>query len=137
MKKLVRISFALFAMGILAASCNKYPEGPALSIRTATHRVVNTWKPELVTVNNTDVTGSYSSVSYTETYDKDGNYSYNTSVGGGSGKWSFESNKTAVRRNGVSGQPTVDMEILRLKEKEFWFKFTDGGDVYEFHMIPN
>ena len=137
MKNLLKLTSALVLFSILFAACKKYPEGPALTVRTATHRVVNTWKAENVTMNSTDVTSAYANANYTETYDKDGNYSYNTSLGGGSGKWAFQNNKKEIKRNGVSGQSSVDMTILKLKEKEFWFKFTDNGDNYEFHMIPN
>jgi len=137
MKNLLKFTSGILLFSTLFVACKKYPEGPTLTVRTATHRVVNTWKPENVTMNSNDVTSAYANVSYTETYDKDGNYSYSTSLGGGSGKWAFQNDKKEIKRNGVSGQPTVDMTILKLKEKEFWFKFTDGGDVYEFHMIPN
>ena len=119
------------------ASCKKYSEGPSLSLRSRAERVANTWKMEQVIINGSDVTTTYTGMNYTETYDKGGAYSYNSSLGGGSGKWAFQENDTQIKRNGVSGQPTVDMTILRLKEKSFWYRFTDGKDTYEFHLVPN
>lgn len=83
------------------------------------------------------MTTAYTSLSYTETYDKEGVYSYNSTLGGGSGKWAFESNDAIIKRNGVSGQSTADLNILRLKEKSFWYTIQDGKDLYEFHLIPN
>ncbi len=121
----------------LITACKKYPDGPWISLETRTARVANVWKMEQVTLNGSDVTSTYKNINYTETYDKSGNYSYNSSVGNGSGKWAFENKDTQIKRNGVSGQSSEDLTILRLKEKSFWYKFTDGKDSYEFHLIPN
>lgn len=128
---------AMMIVLVIMSACNKYPEGPGLSIRSRAGRVANEWKMEKVMMNGVDVTSSFTNISYTETYDKDGNYSYASTVGSGSGKWAFQNNDTEIKRNGVSGQSTVDMTILRLKQKSFWYKFTDGGDTFEFHLIPN
>ena len=126
----------LVALSLFSA-CKKYPDGPRISFETRTARVSNVWKMEQVTVNGSDVTSTYTSINYTETYDKSGNYSYNSSFGGGSGKWAFENKDSQIKRNGVSGQSSYDITILRLKEKSFWYKFADGKDNYVFHLIPN
>lgn len=126
-----------FAIIALISSCKKYPEGPGLTIRTNTHRLVNVWKVEKVLLNNSDVTSSFTSINYTETYDKDGNYSFNSTIGNGSGRWVFENNDTQIKRNGVSNQSSATLTILRLKEKSFWYTMVDGSDTYEFHFIPN
>jgi hypothetical protein len=119
------------------ASCKKYPEGPSISLRSRTARVTNTWKMEMVMENGSDITSTLNNIHYTETYDKNGNYSYNSTAGSGSGRWMFENKETHIRRQAVSGQPTVDLIILRLKEKSFWYRYTDGNEVFEFHLIPN
>lgn len=126
---------ALALTGI--AGCKKYEEGPSLSLRSRTARVANTWKMEKVMYNSTDITGSLTSINYTETYDKDGNYSYSSNSSSGSGQWSFQNDDTEIKRNGVSSQSTETLKILKLKEKSFWYSYTDGNDVYEFHFIPN
>lgn len=126
----------LVALSLFSA-CKKYPDGPRISFETRTARVSNVWKMEQVTVNGSDVTSTYTSINYTETYDKSGNYSYNSSLGSGSGKWAFENKDSQIKRNGVSGQSSYDITILRLKEKSFWYKFADGKDNYVFHLIPN
>ena len=118
-------------------ACKKYPDGPGLSLASRTSRVVNTWKMENVILNGSDITSFYINSNYIETYDKNGNYSYSSTFGGGSGKWAFENKDSQIKRNGVSGQESQDMTILRLKEKSFWYMFIDGKDNYEFHLIPN
>ncbi len=129
------IAFALTVVSLLTA-CKKYPEGPALSLRSRAARVANTWKMEKVLFNNIDVTSAYTNISYIETYDKNGGYSYASNIGSGNGKWAFENKDTQIKRNGVSGQSSADMTILKLKEKSFWYKYDDGNDVMEFHLIP-
>ncbi len=135
MKKTIFIAL-LAITAISLDSCKKYPDGPSISFRSRAERVANTWKVESCTRNGSDVTSSFNNINYTETYTKDGNYSYNTSVGGGSGKWAFENSDKQIKRNGVSGQSSEDLTILKLKECQFWFSYVDGGDTYVFHMLP-
>ena len=135
--KAIKTLIVMLVFSSVFTSCKKYPNGPMISLETRTARVANVWKMETVTLNGSDVTSSYKNINYTETYDKKGNYSYTSSLGGGSGKWAFENKDTQIKRNGVSGQSSEDLTILKLKESSFWYKFTDGGDTYEFHLIPN
>jgi len=73
-KLVVLIAFAgLLTFGV--ESCKKYPEGPTISLRTRKERVANTWKVDNYKVYGTDLTSLFAD--YTETYTKDGNYSYN------------------------------------------------------------
>jgi hypothetical protein len=74
---------------------------------------------------------------YTETYTKNGNYSYTWHFFGGSGKWEFQNHDSEVRITGVSGQSSETLFILKLEEKEFWYYYMDGNDKKEFHMVPN
>lgn len=127
----------ILIIGTSLTGCKKYEDGPALSLRSKTARVANTWKVESYTINGFDNTSSLTSINYTETYDKDGNYSYNSSLGSGSGKWEFQSDKEQIKRSGVAGQSTETLFILRLKEKEFWYYFLDGNNRHEIHLAEN
>lgn len=128
----------LFALiSLIFTGCKKYEEGPAFSIRTKTERVANTWKLISYTLNGTDYTSSLNSINYTETYDKDGNYSYNSSIGTGTGRWEFQSDKEQIKRSGVSSQSTETLFILKLKENAFWYYYMDGNDRHEFHFEAN
>ena len=125
--------------GILLASsfpgCKKYEEGPAISFRSRAERVSNTWKVEKLLVNGADNTPQYTA--FTETYTKAGSYEYDLSGNKGSGKWEFAENDTQIKRSGVSGMSSYNLVILKLKESEFWYSYSDGNDTWEFHMIPN
>src|ERR1035437_7977486 len=134
-KKYILIGILVIVSSL--TSCKKYPDGPWISLETRTARVANTWKMEQIMLNGSDITSTLTSINYTETYDKSGNYSYSSTIGSGSGKWSFENKDTQIKRQGVSGQSSEDLTILRLEEKSFWYKYTDGKDNYEFHLIPN
>ncbi|HET7817959.1 MAG TPA: DUF5004 domain-containing protein [Bacteroidia bacterium] len=119
-------------------SCKKkYSDGPFFSFYSREARVANTWKMQLVTLNDVDITKNYTDINYTETYDKDASYSYNSTTITGKGKWEFESDYTLIKRSAVSGQSTQDLIILRLKQKSFWYKYADGKNNYEFHLIPD
>lgn len=129
-----KIFAIILIIGASLTSCKKYEEGPAFSLRSKTARVANTWKVESYTINGTDYTSTLTNINYTETYDKDGNYSYSSTTDAGSGKWEFQSDKEQIKRSGVSGQSTETLFILRLKEKEFWYYYMDGKDRHEIHL---
>jgi hypothetical protein len=114
-------------------SCKKYPDGPALSLRSRTARVANTWKVDNYKVNGTDYTSLVSG--YTETYTKDGNYSYSWGNVAGTGTWMFQNDDAEIRITGIANQSDVTLVILKLEEKEFWYYYMDGNDKKEFHMI--
>ena len=119
---------------VIFTGCKKYEDGPAFSLRSKTERVANTWVVESYTINGTDYTSTLTNINYTETYDKDGNYSYTSSVENGSGRWEFQSDKEQIKRSGVASQPTQTLYILRLKEREFWYYYLDGNVRHEVHL---
>jgi len=131
------ILYVSLIIGVLFSGCKKYGEGPSLSLRSKTARVANTWKVDSYTINGTDKTSALTGINYTETYDKDGNFSYNSSAGTGSGKWEFQSDKEQIKRSGVSGKSTETLFILRLKERKFWYYYLDGNDRHEIHLVEN
>lgn len=137
MKSNLKISLFLFVFaGFMLAgfeSCNKYPEGPAFSLRTRTQRVANTWKVENYKVNNDDYTSLVAD--YTETFSKDGNYSYSWGSFAGTGTWNFENKDAEIQLNGISNQSSHRLIILKLEEKTFWYYYMDGNDRKEFHLI--
>ncbi|MFZ5552995.1 MAG: hypothetical protein ACOZCO_07755 [Bacteroidota bacterium] len=132
--KTIHVIITMLIFSSILTSCGKYEEGPGFTIRTKTHRVAGTWKIQNLYFNGTEINSLVPS-DYTETYDKDGNYSYSSSGGSGSGRWEFQNDKAEIKRSGVSGQSTETLVILRLKEKEFWYYFMDGSDKYEYRMV--
>lgn len=124
----VSITFTTFE------SCKKYPDGPLISFHTRAERVANTWKVDNYKKNGTDYTSLLSG--YTETYTKNGNYSYSLGSISGAGVWAFQNNDKEIKLTGTSNQDNYTMVILKLEEKEFWYYYMDGTDKKEFHMIP-
>jgi hypothetical protein len=115
-------------------SCKKYPDGPLISFHSRTERVANTWKIDNYKKNGTDYTSLLSD--YTETYTKNGNYSYSFGMLSGAGLWAFQNNDKEIKLTGTTNQDSHTMVILKLEEKQFWYYYMDGTDKKEFHMIP-
>lgn len=116
-------------------SCKKYPEGPMFSIRSRTECVANTWKVDNYKINGNDFTSL--TTGYTETYSKDGNYSFSWGNLSGTGKWEFQNNDAEIRITGTSNKSSETLFILKLEEKQFWYYYMEGNDKKEFHMIEN
>jgi len=126
----------IILMGLMLVpgiQCKKYPDGPAFSLRSRTSRVANTWKVDNYKVNGDDFTSLVAD--YTETYSKDGNYSYSWGNFAGTGTWAFQNKDQEIRLTGITNQSSYTMVILKLEEKEFWYYYMDGNDRKEFHMI--
>jgi hypothetical protein len=114
-------------------SCSKYPDGPVISFRSRAERVANTWKIDNYKVNGDDYTSLLSG--YTETFSKDGAYSYSWGSISGTGNWAFQNKDEEIRLTGTSNQDSYTMVILKLEEKQFWYYYMDGNDKKEFHMV--
>lgn len=125
-------------IGLLAVgtqSCNKYEDGPFFSVRSRTERVANTWKIDNYKVNGNDYTSLMGG--YTETYSKDGNFSYAWGSLSGTGTWAFQNNDMEIKLVGINNTSSMTLFILKLEEKEFWYYYMDGNDKKEFHLIQN
>ncbi|HTL83141.1 MAG TPA: hypothetical protein VL651_15615 [Bacteroidia bacterium] len=133
--KLTLLLIMLIGVILTNQSCQKYSEGPFLSIHSRTERVANTWKIDNYSVNGNDYTSLMSG--YTETYSKDGNFSFSWGSIAGTGKWAFQNNDNEIRITGTSNTSSETLFILKLEEKEFWYYYMDGNDRKEFHMIQN
>lgn len=137
MKTKNKISFLfILAAGMMMTtveSCKKYPEGPVLSLHSRAERVANTWKVDNYKVNGDDYTSLVTG--YSETFSKEGAYSYSWGNVHGSGTWAFQNNEAEVRITGVDNQSSETLVILKLEEKQFWYYYMDGNDKKEFHMI--
>jgi hypothetical protein len=135
---------------LLITACKKYDDGPGLSLRSKKERVANTWTIDKYFLNGVDATHQLVISSYQETYSKSGelNRSYIDSDGDlitQAGTWEFNTKKEKLDISGVGSielteaNSTVSskyVEILRLKEKEFWYQYENGGATHEFHMVP-
>ncbi|MDO9000020.1 MAG: hypothetical protein Q7W45_09665 [Bacteroidota bacterium] len=134
--KFIAVTIILSALLIpTIQSCKKYPDGPTISLRSRAERVANTWKVENYKINGNDYTSLVSS--YTETYTKQGAYSYSWGILDGTGTWSFQNKDTEIKLNGSDGQASRKLTILKLEEKSFWYSYIEGNDKHELHLIGN
>ena len=79
--------FILLLVGTMAPflqGCNKYSDGPILSVVSRTERLANIWKVENYKIDGTDYTSIVTN--YTEIFSKSGAYSYDWGILGGSGR---------------------------------------------------
>jgi hypothetical protein len=121
----------LMLLGI--QSCNKYEDGPMISLSSRAERVANKWKVDNYKVNGTDYTSLVSG--YSETYTKEGAYSYQWGILSGTGTWAFQNNDAEIKITGVDNQSTVTLVIQKLEEKQLWYYIMDGNDKKEYHLI--
>ncbi len=137
MKTKIRTSLLvlLLAVTILPClqGCQKYPDGPFISFHTRTERVAQTWRVDNFSKNGNDNTSAYSN--YSETYTKQGSYSYSWGIFNGSGTWGFTNKDSDIELSGISNQANHTLIILKLEQNAFWYYYMDGNDRMEFHMV--
>lgn len=153
MKLLSKISLILLVIYCLSIlGCNKYPDGPVVSLRTKKHRLVGEWVVDYFAINGYDSTSYVKSLQYFGKYsffkteDSHGRcaFSYvpNTNDYEKIGYWEFTYNKRGVYIHqptlyppinfsiGPYGAEDVTWEIRRLKEDELWLQTNFGGKEY-------
>ena len=132
---------SVITLMVTMGGCKKYEEGPFISLRTKTERIANTWRVDEYFLNNTNQTSTIDTwmPNYTQTFTKEGTYSYHTNFFDGSGTWDFIDQKEKIRIvvSSSFGDDITDIYILKLKEKELWYYYLDGNDKHEFHLIPD
>lgn len=123
---------SLFAILFLATACEKYEEGPSLSLRSKKARVANEWKITYAYdyKDNVDVTSDYTGETWE--FSKDGQFSEkeNGEVDK-TGTWDFLNDKEEVAINFPAD--TKKYKILRLKENEMWLMDHEE----ELHLVTN
>jgi hypothetical protein len=127
--------FILLLVGTMVPfiqGCNKYSEGPILSVLSRTERLANIWKVENYKIDGTDYTSIVTN--YTEVFSKSGAYSYDWGILGGSGTWAFQNNDMEVKLTGDDNQTSRTLYILKLEEKALWYYYTDNDKRHEFHL---
>ncbi len=138
MKKKLKLSILSVLAGVFVLTvipgCNKYPEGPSLSLRTRKARLVNDWRIENYKFNDTDLTSLVTG--YSETFTKNDDYSYEWGLANGSGTWAFIEDYEKVKLTGSDDQSSRTLVILKLEEKALWYYYMDGNDRNEYHMVP-
>jgi hypothetical protein len=149
MKTKIQTLLAIVIMIVSLGSCSKYNEGGL--VKNADKRLKQSWRLDTYFLDGNDATGTLIIQNYQEEYkenedyvrsyiDKDGNQFSET------GTWAFDSDKENIRIMSVSSLElsdanstvsTSDYQIVKLKKKELWYSYENGGSLHEFHLIPN
>lgn len=118
------------------SSCGKYEDGPAISLRSRTKRLIGQWEMQNADIDGTNVTGFYT----TFNVGINDNGSYTESIGllgfpaqNRSGNWEFTSSYEAIQIS-YDDLSLSNVQITRLAYNELWvefptFSFTDGSEV--------
>ncbi len=113
--------FASLLVMTIVSSCGKYDDGPALSLRTKTARLVGDWTLD-------SYAGQTSAGSIKMSITKGGAVTTSTSFGTYTGTWKWASSKEEVIFSNTTGDVTA--KITRLANKELWYT-DDNGDLYK------
>lgn len=133
---------------LLMTACNKFDNGGL--VKNADKNLTRqTWKLDKYLRNGNDETSALVISNFEETWEDGGtlirNYVYDGNQVSESGSWELKPDTEQVKIDGVSSLQltnqtstvsTSDVEILRLKKKEFWYFFENGSDRHEFRFIP-
>lgn len=122
------------------ASCSKYEEGPAISLKTKKARITNTWKIEAAYRDGKLVTDEYDEYQLQMLDDGDAtlaviyasdDFFFEAST---DGTWEFNDSKEKLILDFEYDGADNEYQILRLKSKELWLREVGGED--ELHLIP-
>ncbi|HTL82927.1 MAG TPA: lipocalin family protein [Bacteroidia bacterium] len=129
MKKYFFVPFLILA---LFGSCKKYEDGPVFSIHTKTHRLTGSWGIHYVSEDGVDKTSDYQNArqGYLLVFTAEGDYTITYTINGifnysETGTWNFSRDKSTLILTKTSSNTATEWTILKLKNKEFWMKYTD------------
>jgi hypothetical protein len=122
-------------------SCNKYEDGPLVSLRSRNERVANNWRISKATENGNDVTSEFDRYDLSLTKENKASltaqytfltleYEYTTE-----GTWSFTDNDAKLKIDYDNNLADVTYIILKLQEKELWLR--EANSNLELHLVPN
>lgn len=137
MKKFMLMGvIALIGFAFTFSSCNKYADGPSVSLLTKKQRITGDWKISKYTVDGTDYTSTLQALfgaSFEWKIEKDGNYSETGNVNQ-TGTWAFGEDKddiTFTASSSSSSSSTTTYRILELKNKEIELQYTQSNGSIE------
>lgn len=122
----------------IMASCSKYEDGPAVSLRTKKERVSNSWVVEKAYENGDDVTDQYNQYDLYMTKDGDAELNaeytiFDTEFSVATdGTWEFTNNQENLSLDFEEDDYDAEYQILRLAEKELWLR--EKGEEVELHL---
>ena len=148
MKQLAVFILGLCGSLIFLEGCKKYPEGPAISLRSKKERVANTWKLDKLLSGGVDSTAYFTNYfnDYTVVLSRSGSYTISYTIMSfgvtETGDWSFSSDKEDLqitpKATSYGTVPSTSvLQIIKLYEKELWLRsFYGNGAAREYHFLP-
>ncbi len=138
--KTIKLFLPVVLILLVMSSCGKYEEGPGISVRTKTARVVNKWMVQEASISDSITTANYEGQTYE--FDRDETITIGLTILGFSisapGTWTFNSEKTNILTTysidimGFATTTTINWEILKLKEKEMKVRNIDTEEIIVF-----
>lgn len=125
---------ALAALALLAVGCNKYDDGPGVSLVPRTERVANTWVIDRATADGDNVTGDFDQYVLTLTSNGDATLDATYTLFGidistvTSGTWSFASDQEDLVMDFEDNLADGTYRIERLTQTELWLR-KQGDDL--------
>ena len=130
---------SLLSLGVIA--CEPYEEGPKVSLRTKTSRLVNSWDVEFVYENETDITSYFTD--WMINIKEDGRFTLTDLVDNvqtvQEGFWSFTENYEGLTL--IYTDPPVNPDrtlytIQRLKKDELWLWEETDSSIRDVRLVP-
>jgi hypothetical protein len=133
-----KLPISLAAITLFAVACDKYDDGPGISLVPRTERVANTWVIEKATSSGQDITSAYDR--YTLTLNSNGDATLDaeyTILGviisnSTDGNWSFANAQEDLVLDFGDDQADDTYRILRLTTTELWIRQVE--DELELHL---
>jgi len=137
----------LLALVLSFSSCEKFDEGGFVS--KADERIIGTWKLEKYLRNGSDETTTLYISNLQEVYQSGGTMirTFNekdSDLNTDDATYEFTSDQKELKISGVSSigdfssninsVSSSSLTIVKLYKNEFWYKYTNGSDVHEFHF---
>lgn len=135
------VAFVLgcFTLGLVATSCKKYEEGPAVSLSSRTDRVANTWVFAYAEEDGQNVSAEFDqyelfmNTSGEATLDASYTIFGTTYSDQTTGTWSFQDEQKNLRLDFEDDSQDGEYRILRLTKDELWLK--DLSQNLEIHLL--
>ncbi len=134
----------LFILVMSLVSCNKYEDGPVLSLKSPEKRIVGDYIVEQYLINGEVISLADQGItSYRVIYNSDGTgksyITVNSSVQETEFQWELDQDKEKIRERslGLNNEWSAwsnYKQILRLTDKEFWITDIDTEEATEFHF---
>ncbi len=118
---------------ILSTFSCTYDEGPWISLRTKASRLDGHWTVVEV-INNGENTTSFYPEDYGYKFDKNGSFKKVYNAVETPGTWEFSDDKTEAFLTYTNSPDADAYYILRLTNKQLWWKRTVDTDVIEEHF---